>query len=405
MDAGKKICRQCILHSRVPDVTIGEDDLCVFCRINTGITPEMMRQNTAMQTGRMEAILEQAKRLKRPYDVMVYFSGGKDSTYVLNLMKTKYDMNVLAFSMIQPFVTDLAQRNMEAIVKKLNVEALKFFMDERVYKGMLAYSIRNGRRYGLTEWVGCEVCGFLTKWVGMKIAMNLGIPVVIDGMDHAQSGSGGIVEGDKVKMKMKNGRKPYGKIHDLFDDALGAGYKNSIYGYDGEEMAKRDYPTLMSPLCFMEYDPTFSFNRLENMGISFKQFKSLNTNCELLYLLDYVSMRRYDCDSYIKLYASGLRQNYDTIEQLELDQKEHKKRLTREDMLALLGEYKDVLYYVIDHDLDPGSITEPEKEKLMSLIRFSRETFGEETLGKLLERVLKMRAQAEYFGLDLKNIN
>lgn len=406
MSSTKIVCKQCILHSKVPNVTIdNESGLCVFCQIGNHVTKEMIEQNVSLLNKKFNEILENAKKLKRPYDVLVYFSGGKDSTHVLNLMKNRYNMNVLAYSMIQPYVTDVAQKNMEEITKKLGVEAIKFFMDEEIFRKMMRFSILNNTKYGLTEWVGCEICGFLTKWVGIKIAISLGIPVVVDGMDNAQGGGGGIRDGRQIKQKMKNNIKPFGKIHDLFDDAFGPEYKHSIYSYNKEELLEKDFPSMLSPLCFLEYDPETSFDQLESMGISYKQFKSLNTNCELLYLLDYISMRRYDCDSYIKLYASGLRQNYDTIEQLELDQKGHKKQLTRQEMIKLLGEYRDVLYYIVDNNLNEESISDGHRNNVLELAEFSREMFGEETINKLLKRVLKMKHQADYFEIDFKNIN
>ncbi|MBN2536022.1 MAG: hypothetical protein JXB88_24290 [Spirochaetales bacterium] len=401
----KEICTQCILHSRVPEVTIGEDGLCVYCRISNHLTEDMIKQNSLLLETKMERILKKAGQLNRPFDVLVYFSGGKDSTYILNVMKNKYKMRVLAYSMIQPFVTDVAQENMEKIVKALGVEAVKFFIKEEIFKKMIGFGIIHGHKYGLTEWVGCEICGFLTKWVGIKIAMSFGIPLVVDGMDYAQSGGGGITEGEKTLIKMKNGKKPFGRIHDLCNDALGAEYKTSIYGYNEEELLQGRYPTQLSPLCFLDYDPVYSFEKLESMGLSYKQFKSLNTNCELLYLFDYISMKRYDCDSYIKLYASGLRQNYDTIEQLELDRKEHKKRLSREEMITLLDEYKNVLFYVIDNNIDENTTGEKEKNNLLDLIKFSRQLFGEDTIDKLLDRVLKMHRQADYLNIDLQNLD
>ncbi len=404
MNNEKVVCKKCILHSRVPEVTIGSDGLCVFCQISSHITQDMVRQNAVLLENRMLSILENVKKQKKVFDVLVYFSGGKDSTYVLNLMKNKYGMNVLAYSMIQPFVTDVAKKNMEDIVKKLNVHAIKFFIDEKVFNKGMAYSLLHGNDYGLTEWVGCQLCGFFTKWVGVKLAMKLGIPLVVDGMDSAQGGYGVINEGEQVRQRMKNGVKPFGRVHDLINDALGWEYKHSIYGYDYEEIINSPYPTSMSPLCFVEYDPVYSFNKLEELGISFKQFKSLNTNCELLYLLDYISMCRYDCDSYIKLYASGLRNNYDTIEQLELDQAAHKKQLTREEMIRLLDEYRDVLFYVVDHSLDENNFSAGDKANLLDLARFSWGMFGEETMDKLMTRVLKMKGQSEYLGIDLRSI-
>jgi tRNA(Ile)-lysidine synthase TilS/MesJ len=404
MGTEKVICKKCILHSKVPEVTIGNDGLCVFCQISNHITPVMVQQNAALLESRMLSIFENVKKQKRAFDVLVYFSGGKDSTYVLNLMKNKYKMNVLAYSMIQPFVTDVAKKNMEEIVKKLNVHAIKFFIQENVFNRGMAYSLEHGHDYGLTEWVGCQICGYFTKWVGVKLAMKLGIPLVIDGMDSAQGGFGVINEGEQVKLRMRNGIKPFGRVHDLINDALGEEYKDSIYNYNQEELLKSEYPTAMSPLCFVEYDPSYSFHALEELGISFKQFKSLNTNCELLYLLDYISMCRYDCDSYIKLYASGLRNNYDTIEQLELDQAAHKKQLTREEMIRLLDEYRDVLFYVMDHGLDESTINDGHRASMMDLAKFSRSMFGEETMGKLAFRVLKMKGQAEFLGIDLRRI-
>ncbi|NLW46663.1 MAG: hypothetical protein GXY86_04930 [Firmicutes bacterium] len=404
MSHDKVICKKCILHSRVPEVMIGDSGLCVFCEIGNQITTEIVKQNAVSLEKRMLDIFANVKKQRHSFDVLVYFSGGKDSTYALNLMKNKYNMNVLAYSMIQPFVTDVAQHNMEQIVKKLDVPAIKYFIPEAVFKKVMAYSLLHGHKYGLTEWVGCQICGFFTKWVGVKIAMSLGIPLVIDGMDSAQGGYGVINEGEQVKQRIRNGQKPFGKVHDLIGDALGEEYKGSIYDFNQEEILNSRYPTAMSPLCFVEYDPTFSFSNLEEMGISFKQFKSLNTNCELLYLLDYISMCRYDCDSYIKLYASGLRNNYDTIEQLELDQSAHKKQLTREEMIKLLDEYRDVLFYVIDNDLDEQSFNDFHQNKMLELAGLSQNMFGKETVGKLLSRVLKMKGQAAYLGIDLKSI-
>ncbi len=404
MEKTKVICKQCILHSRVPAVTIGDDGLCVFCQINNFLTPEIVQQNAGALAGKLSSIIEKVKQKKRPFDVLVYFSGGKDSTYVLNIMKNKYKMNVLAYSMIQPFVTEVAQKNMEQIVKKLNVHAIKFFIDENVFKKGFSHALLYGHKYGLTEWVGCEVCGFFTKWVGVKLAMKWGIPLVVDGLDNAQGGQGVINEGEQVKQRLKNGIKPFGAIHDLVRDALGDEYQDSLYDCNPEEILQSEYPTAMSPLCFLEYDPTYSFNRLEELGISFKQFKSLNTNCELLYLLDYISMVRYDCDSYIKLYASGLRSNYDTIEQLELDQATHKKQLTRKEMLQLLDEYKQVLFYIVNNELDEDTMNDAHKTNLIGLSKFSHSMFGQETMDKLMYRVLKIRGQAQYFGIDLKNI-
>lgn len=96
-----------------------------------------------------------------------------------------------------------------------------------------------------------------------------------------------------------------------------------------------------------------------------------------------------------------MRNNYDTIEQLELHQAAHRKQLTREEMIRLLDEYRDVLFYIIDHELDEESNMDIHKEKLFELVPFSRSMFGEETISKLRMQVIKMKEQAK-LGVDIR---
>ena len=44
-------------------------------------------------------------------DIVVGFSGGRDSSYMLHLLKTKYNMNPIAITYDWGMVTDLARRN------------------------------------------------------------------------------------------------------------------------------------------------------------------------------------------------------------------------------------------------------------------------------------------------------
>jgi hypothetical protein len=63
------------------------------------------------------------------------------------------------------------------------------------------------------------------------------------------------------------------------------------------------------------------------------------------------------------------------------------------------------LFYVVDNSLDEEAFNDEHKANLLSLAQFSRSMFGEETMGKLMLRVLKMKGQAEYLGIDLKSIS
>ena len=55
-------------------------------------------------------------------DCVVAFSGGRDSSYGLHLLKTKYDMNPIAYTYDWGMVTDLARRNQARMCGALGIE-------------------------------------------------------------------------------------------------------------------------------------------------------------------------------------------------------------------------------------------------------------------------------------------
>lgn len=107
-------CTRCILPETYPYVDFDEHGVCAFCRTWKKITPKGE-----------EALL----RAVEPYrskdgspDVILAFSGGRDSSYGLHYVKKVLGMNPVAFTYDWGMVTDLARRNQARICGKLGVE-------------------------------------------------------------------------------------------------------------------------------------------------------------------------------------------------------------------------------------------------------------------------------------------
>ncbi len=107
-------CTQCILPETYPYVDYDAAGVCAFCRNWKRITPKGE-----------EALL----RAVEPYrskdgspDVILAFSGGRDSSYGLHYVKKVLGMNPVAFTYDWGMVTDLARRNQARICGKLGVE-------------------------------------------------------------------------------------------------------------------------------------------------------------------------------------------------------------------------------------------------------------------------------------------
>jgi hypothetical protein len=107
-------CTRCILPATYPFLRFDAGGVCNFCH-------EHVTQTVA---GR-EALLRELDRHRRGNgqpDCIVAFSGGRDSSYGLHLLKTALGMTPLAFTYDWGLVTDLARRNQARLCGRLGVE-------------------------------------------------------------------------------------------------------------------------------------------------------------------------------------------------------------------------------------------------------------------------------------------
>jgi glutamine---fructose-6-phosphate transaminase (isomerizing) len=109
-----KRCTKCILPETFPFVGFDEHGVCAYCRQWRPIQPK----------GR-EALLEAVDQYRSKDgspDVIVAFSGGRDSSYGLHYVKKELGMNPIAFTYDWGMVTDLARRNCARVCGKLGIE-------------------------------------------------------------------------------------------------------------------------------------------------------------------------------------------------------------------------------------------------------------------------------------------
>lgn len=109
-----KRCAKCILPSTYPFVDFDEHGVCSYCRTWKTIRPQG-------EQALFDAVAPYRSKDGSP-DVIVAFSGGRDSSYGLHYVKTVLGMNPVAFTYDWGMVTDLARRNQARICGKLGVE-------------------------------------------------------------------------------------------------------------------------------------------------------------------------------------------------------------------------------------------------------------------------------------------
>jgi N-acetyl sugar amidotransferase len=133
-----KRCTRCILPETYPHIDFDEDGVCRVCR-------EFDRKYADIdwdaRKARLERILDRYRGKGGKWDCMVPFSGGKDSTYTLWLLKNVYGMNPLAFNFDNGFADPEAVLFVRRTAQKLGVDLVTYAPDRellyRVYRRAL----------------------------------------------------------------------------------------------------------------------------------------------------------------------------------------------------------------------------------------------------------------------------
>jgi glutamine---fructose-6-phosphate transaminase (isomerizing) len=107
-------CTRCILPETFPYVAFDADGVCAYCRTWKPIVPK--------GAAALEEMIAPYRSKDGSPDVIVAFSGGRDSSYGLHYVKRVLGMNPIAFTYDWGMVTDLARRNCARVCGKLGVE-------------------------------------------------------------------------------------------------------------------------------------------------------------------------------------------------------------------------------------------------------------------------------------------
>lgn len=118
-------CARCIRPDSHLGIRFDSEGVCNYCRsfekrwksyIDSPEATYAKKQN------QLKKALAKEKRKGNKYQAILGISGGKDSAYALYLMKEKYRVNVLTFTMVTEFHREAARENVERITKAFDTD-------------------------------------------------------------------------------------------------------------------------------------------------------------------------------------------------------------------------------------------------------------------------------------------
>ena len=123
MESGKKICKNCVMDSSDVNIQFNQEGICDHCiTFQKKILPYWHTDEKGH-----EKLLDLVSKIKkdgknRDFDCIMGMSGGIDSSYLLYVMKKKYDLNPLVFHVDAGWNSQTAVNNIEKLIDGLNLD-------------------------------------------------------------------------------------------------------------------------------------------------------------------------------------------------------------------------------------------------------------------------------------------
>jgi hypothetical protein len=172
-----KICTRCIISENVPGTSFNKDGLCNVCQ---DFEKNHERYNGYFKT--KEDLVHLFKEVRQnsdsPYDCLLLYSGGKDSTYVL-LTLLEMGLKVLALTFDNGYISPVCYENIQNTCNFFNVEYRIEGMEKKLMNQVFVKSIKEKDSVCFGCWRGLNARS-------TEAAIRYKIPVIINGLSRGQ---------------------------------------------------------------------------------------------------------------------------------------------------------------------------------------------------------------------------
>ncbi|MNB74461.1 hypothetical protein D3C75_210940 [compost metagenome] len=328
------VCKRCVLNDNIASVRINEEGVCNYCERENGANHGATSPDYARKS---RLLAEAADSFRdRDYQVLLAYSGGKDSTYALHMLRKQYGFSVLAVTFDNGFLNDQCRRNMHAATTALDVDHLvikpSFANLAKVFDAAGKLDIFPGKALERASSI-CTACIGLIKSAIYKEAMLRRIPYISFGWTPGQVlPKSSVVRLDR-SMILANQRQIKEPLVRLFGLGMGK------YFIDDDWMEERqaDIPAQIYPLVFGLYDEELILDTIRTIGWRKPEDTDTNsTNCLLNAYANDIHMKRYGFNPYSLEIAALVRSGSMTRE-------EGMRRLMKPGDERIIGEVKQVI--------------------------------------------------------------
>ena len=311
-------CKQCVLSSKAPATVLNKWGICNFCEEFNTLKKDQGQKRwedmyVAHQRQHLDQMLtdHQGKGRNR-YDALVLFSGGKDSVYILSRVRKDYPrLRLLLMTWDNGYYSKVALEASKRIARKLDLDHLVYRPISSVYKTLYRYTLQHVAEKGSYQTVD-RLDGTLNQLLGLDFAYEFEIPLVLSGVDWAQSlimqSQTYFVAPDEDinsrilvdRMEQRSGFE----IKNIFTP------ENQKLFWDGTGKERRRIPKYVLPLAAWRPDKADVQVQLDKEGLLLKRDSSpIITNNQVLSVMTALDIKRIGYCSFEPEFSAMIRMN------------------------------------------------------------------------------------------------
>lgn len=305
-----KVCTNCILPETFPGIRFTDDGVCNHCHNFNGKKTKIAGDKERYEKKFYELLdkLNQADQYDiRSYDILMAYSGGKDSTYTMSLLKTKYKLRVLAVSFDNGFISKTAMANINAVTEKLDIDHVLFKPEWSILKKIFSmaaedelYSNKTLERASTI----CTSCIGLVKSLCLKMAIEQNIPMIGFGWSPGQAPT----QSSIMKNNPSLTRISQQAILTPLKKVVGENVNKYFLNEANYKVADK-FPYNVHPMAWEFYNEEMIINEIEKLGWRVPADTDTNSsNCLLNALANVIHLQKYGFHPYVWEIANMVRE-------------------------------------------------------------------------------------------------
>lgn len=306
MISASRVCVRCVLPEDFPGIRFNDEGICNYCLDSKN--EESQERRKAEYRRKFEELVVASKG-KGSYDTVMSFSGGKDSTYTMTILKEEYGLDVVAVTLDNGFLSNQALKNINNVVEKLGISHIffkpRFDMLSKIFRQCAENDIFPPKTIERASTI-CTACMAIVKFSVLRFAIEEDIPFVAFGWSPGQAPITSSIMKNNPKMVKMMQKTLFGPLYGIAGDDIKPHFLE-----DKHFLGSYRFPYNIHPLAFLDYNEEKIYHDLVRLGWEAPQDVDANsTNCLLNSFANVVHKRRFYFNPYVFELAKMVREGY-----------------------------------------------------------------------------------------------